>query len=236
MSPALSLVNDVHCHLIPGVDEGSRTFGESLQMARALERLGVTAVHATPHQFRFGNDRSSDELRHLTGALVEHLRSAGVGLRVVPGAEYLLGERLLDALDRDEDLLTWSRVSEDGAARCVLVELPLRAPVVNVDRIATLFVRRGLEPVMAHPERVAALADDPHRIRAWHEAGWRFQLDLLSLSETYGPVPAALADLFLSQGLYDHVGSDLHRASQLDDLEAAHATLRALLQDLESRP
>jgi len=231
----LSLTHDIHCHLLPSVDEGSRSYAESVRMARTLEELGVTTVHATPHQFRFGNDRTNDDLRHRTRELTTHLDAAGGGLSVVAGAEYLLGERLLDALARDEALLTWSHVTDAGAATRVLVELPLRTPVVNVARVAGLFLRRGIEPVMAHPERVTALATEPTRARAWRAAGWRFQLDLLSLAGTYGSAARDLADVYLHEGLYDHVGSDLHRSTQLDDLVTAHGHMRRFLASQEPR-
>lgn len=227
MTPLSPFTTDVHCHLLPAVDEGSRSLSESLAMARALEALGVRTVHATPHQFRFATDPAPATVRARTDDVARHLRAAGCALDVRPGAEYLVSERLLDALDAGEELLTWSHLTAGGAATCVLVELPLRAPVVNVDRVAALFLRRGLQPVMAHPERVAALATDPGRARAWRGAGWRFQLDLLSLAGTYGRTADELARAYLDDGLYDHVGSDLHRSTQLDDLVDAHRALRA---------
>jgi len=220
------LQTDTHAHLIPGVDEGSRSLAETLIMARTLVELGVERVHLTPHQFRFGNDLRNEEIRERTAEVRQYLREAGLDLDLVPGAEYLFGERLLDALERSEELMTWADVTPEGAADCVLVELPLREPVIGVRRASALFQVRGLQPVMAHPERVQALAALPRRILTWRDAGWRFQLDLLSLVGTYGRKPREMAHLFLEEGLYDFVGSDLHRSVQTMPLIRAHAVYR----------
>ncbi len=223
------LLRDVHTHLIPNVDEGSRSLSESTWMARTLSDLGVRTVHLTPHQFRMGNDYPNDLIEEHTRHLSDHFRREGLDLELHPGAEYLLGERLLHALKRAEPLLTFAHGSPDHADPCVLVEIPLREPIVAVDRTALLFRQRGLLPVMAHPERVVALASDPARVLGWVEHGWRLQLDLLALVGAYGREAERLARLYLGEGLYDFVGSDLHRSSQIPMVERAHQEFRRLV-------
>jgi protein-tyrosine phosphatase len=135
------------------------------------------------------------------------------------GAEYLYSERFLDALERDEELLTWR---ENGRERRhVLVELPLRDPSVGVDHIGRRLVERGIVPVMAHPERVVQAQFNPAHVERWVESGWLLQLDLLSLAGSYGRESARLAERLLTAGRYHFTGSDLHRPVQLGALEAA---------------
>ncbi len=226
MSPATDvLALDVHCHILPGCDEGSRNSAESLLMARELAALGVRRVHATPHQFRFGNERALADVGARVADTRRDLERNGVEIEVVPSAEYLFGERLFDAVEANETLITWTAPHRD-AVRHVLVELPLRDPVVGVESLAKRLLRSGIRPVMAHPERVQSVIGDATRTTAWRAAGWEFQLDLLSLSGTYGRDVRATAERFLDAALYDFVGSDLHRSVQIPDLVRAHERLR----------
>lgn len=222
------LATDVHSHLVPGVDEGSRDLAESLIMARGLERLGVKRLHLTPHEMRFGPALGAQRVRSLVGEAGDAFARAGVGLEIVAGAEYYFGERLLDAVQAGADLVTWPSHGSSGPGPSVLIELPLREPVVGVGRLGRLLVQRGIRPVMAHPERVVALQFDAQRLTRWRSEGWRFQLDLLSLVGAYGLEARDVATRLLQVGAYDVVGSDLHRASQLDDLARAHDAWRRL--------
>lgn len=220
------LALDVHCHILPGCDEGSRSAAESLLMARELSALGVRRVHATPHQFRFGHERALAEVEARVGETRREFERQGVALELVASAEYLYGERLFEAVEGGEALITWTTPDAETAVRHVLIELPLRDPVVGVESLARRLLRAGVRPVMAHPERVLSVIADPARTGLWRTAGWEFQLDLLSLAGTYGRDVRAVADRLLEAGLYDFVGSDLHRSVQLPDLVRAHERLR----------
>lgn len=222
------LATDVHCHLLPGLDHGSRNRAESTIMAQALARLGVEDVHVTPHQHRWGIDLSPDEVREHTLALQAHLDRLRVPLRLHPSAEHYYGEPFLDAVERGTELLSWSAHGDESPAEFVLIELPARDPVIGVEGLAARLAERGLTPVMAHPERVHAVQHDPQRAVRWIETGWRLQLDLMSLAGTYGRPARRVARWLLAEGHYACAGSDLHRPSQLRDLERAHAQFRAL--------
>jgi len=215
---------DLHSHLVPGVDDGSRGGPETVAMARGLARLGVRRVHLTPHQFRFGNEFTPLDARAQAAQVRELLARAGIALEVEAGAEYFYGSRLLAALERDEPFVA----TPVGAERCVLIELPFDKPVVGVRRVGAALRRRGLLPVLAHPERLGAQLPARERLDDWRRAGWRFQLNLLSLAGFHGEEPRAVATALLREGLIDFVGSDLHRPSDLDALERAHETWRRL--------
>lgn len=219
------LALDVHCHILPGCDEGSRSLAESVLMARELAALGVRRVHATPHQFRFGNARTLADVEARVGDTRRELERNGVDLEVVASAEHLFGERLFEAIEAGEALITWTTPLAADVPR-VLIELPLRDPVVGVESLARRLRQAGIQPVMAHPERVQSVIGDPGRTSAWRAAGWEFQLDLLSLADTYGRDVRATAERLLAAALYDFLGSDLHRTVQLPDLVRAHERLR----------
>jgi tyrosine-protein phosphatase YwqE len=221
VTPTLSFGTDIHCHVLPGMDEGSRDTAESLAMLRVLAKLGVRRVHATPHQYRFGKEWRASDVVAQVDTLRDDARRDGLAIEIVPSAEHLYGERLLTAMERGDELLTWP-VPASPAERGILIELPLRDPVIGVERVGASLRKRGLRPVLAHPERVEAAMGALDRSRSWQAAGWELQLDLLALVGTYGRGAERSARAHLDAGLYSWVGSDLHRSSQLPALERAH--------------
>jgi tyrosine-protein phosphatase YwqE len=219
------LRTDFHTHIAPGVDDGSRSVWETVAMARGIAALGVERIHVTPHQFRFGNQNGLPELVRLAARVSDLLARAGLQVEVVAGAEYFFGECFAHALRAGEELATCACDGE----RLVLIELPLDRPVAGVRRVADTLLRRGIRPVMAHPERHASEGVDPERLHRWRGAGWAFQLNLLSLVGFHGERAEALARELVHDGFYEFVGSDLHRPSELEALREAHATYRALV-------
>lgn len=213
------LRTDVHCHILPGVDDGSRSRVDSLHIASGLARMGVERVHATPHQFRFGNDFALAEIHAMVDELRGWLRDARIELEVLPAAEYMFSERLLDAIAGGEELATWPEPGGDGT--CILVELPIRQPVVGVRRLAAALRKRDIVPVMAHPERIVGAQMDRRRITEWRDAGWVFQLDLLSLVGAYGREARSLGRDLVRAGYVEVTGGDIHRPVQLGPLAKA---------------
>ncbi len=218
------LATDIHSHLMPGVDDGSRSPVETVAMARGLAELGVRRVYLTPHQFRLGNSFQAVELTRRTDEVARLLEDAGTPLEVRCGAEHYYGEELLDAIGGRGELVTFDWEDES----CLLVELPLHQPAVGVRRVGEALLRRGIRPILAHPERTAGLSRDCDRARGWRDAGWRFQLNLLSLVGRHGREAEEVGRALLGDGLYDFAGSDLHRPGDLGCLREAHDAFRAL--------
>lgn len=217
---------DIHTHLMPGVDDGSRSPVETIAMAQGLAELGVKRVYLTPHQYKLGNDFSAVEIKRNTDTVWRTLARAGVPLEVRPGAEYYYGEQLLDAIASGEELITFEWEEE----ACLLVELPMRQRSVGVTRVGEALARRGIRPVLAHPERTAGLSREWERVAGWRDAGWRLQLNLLSLVGRHGPDAEELAHAMLEEGWYDFVGSDLHRPADLTWLRQAHDVFLSVSQ------
>jgi protein-tyrosine phosphatase len=219
------LALDFHTHLMPFVDDGSRGAVETVAMARGLAELGVQAAHLTPHQFRFGRELRHEDLGRRTEEVAGWLDEAGIDLRVVAGAEHWYGGRFLDAIARGEALMTFRAQGEE----CVLVELPCDGPAAGACALGDRLLARGIRPVLAHPERIAARWADPGRLDVWWNAGWRFQLGLLSLVGRYGQAARRVARTLVADGKCTFVGSDIHRPAEVTPLRDAHAEYRALV-------
>ncbi|HET9036333.1 MAG TPA: CpsB/CapC family capsule biosynthesis tyrosine phosphatase [Myxococcaceae bacterium] len=210
---------DLHCHLLPGVDDGARTPADALEMARALVDIGVSTVAVSPHA-RAGCapvEVCVERLAALRGSLAE----AGVPLTLELGAENALVE------DGFLEGLGTPRARPVHRGPHVLVELPYSAPVPALPSLVFQMMRKGVVPLLAHPERCLEL-QRPGRAAEVVALGARLQLDLGALSGRYGPVARRTARALLDAGLYAVAATDLHApAGARRWLERALSELRA---------
>lgn len=147
--PALpGVAVDLHCHLLPGLDDGARDLDDAVAMARQAEADGIGAVCATPH-IRHDHAVRVAELPERRAELAATLRAAGVSVRVLPG-----GEVATDSL-RDLDDHELRALTLGGGGRWILLEPPAGPLDDRTDAAVEELRRRGLGAIVAHPERHA---------------------------------------------------------------------------------
>jgi len=210
---------DLHCHLLPGVDDGARTPEDALAMARALVAVGVSTVAVSPHA-RTGCAPAEVCVERLM-ALRSALAEANVPLTLELGAE--------NALVEDGFLETLGTPAARPIHRgpYVLVELPYTAPVPALPALVFQMMRRGVVPLFAHPERCLEF-QRPGRAAEVVALGARLQLDMGALSGRYGPVARRTARSLLDDALYAVAATDLHAPAGAERwVERALADLRA---------
>ncbi|MGZ6071834.1 MAG: tyrosine-protein phosphatase [Myxococcaceae bacterium] len=214
---------DLHCHLLPGVDDGARTPDDALAMARALVAVGVSTVAVSPHA-RTGYAPVEVCVERLV-ALRRALAEAGVPLTLELGAENALVEDgFLESLGTPA-----ARLVHRGPY--VLVEVPYSAPVPALPALVFQMMRRGVVPLFAHPERCLEL-QRPGRAAEVVALGARLQLDMGALSGRYGPVARRTARTLLDEGLYAVAATDLHAPTGAERwMDRALADLQASAGD-----
>ena len=192
---------DWHCHLLPGVDDGVQTMEETLQVLVAYERLGVKEVWLTPHIME-DMPNTPDDLRERFKQL-QKVYTGNVTL-------YLASENMLDALF--EERLQADELLPIGTQKDhLLVETSYFNPPLHLMELLDGIRAKGYYPLLAHPERYLYMADTDYvRLK---EKGIKFQLNLPSLAKMYTADAGKKAGWLLKNGLYDFVGSDLHRLS-----------------------
>jgi protein-tyrosine phosphatase len=200
---------DCHCHIVPGVDDGSRSTEESLAILRLLAAEGVQTVIATPHIHPGRFDNEPDDLRLRFDALHRAQTAAGIDLAIELGAEHWLDDSLLPRIAA-------RRVLAFGVERYVLFETttgphvpPRLLDVVHALRDA------GHTPLIAHVERYAYLRDEEGEevLADLRAAGARFQVNR-TVGRTNVPGQGPRGQLIATlreRGWIDEVGSDLHR-------------------------
>ncbi len=194
-------VIDLHCHLLPGIDDGPADLGGSLAMAQAHVKAGVEVVAATPHvAWDMPNEATAIELR--LADVRAALAAAKIPLEVVRGAEIDVHQAVRLT---DEQL----RALALGGSRWLLLEAPLTKGV-GFAPVARTLLDRGHRVLIAHPERSPLLQNDPDALRALVRAGAATQVTAGSFAGSFGRTVRDYAEGMLEAGLVHSVASDAH--------------------------
>lgn len=195
---------DCHSHILPGVDDGVQEMETSLKILAHYETLGIREVWCTPHIME-DVPNTTEGLK----ARFAELKAAYNGpIQLNLAAEYMMDGLFLDRLEA-RDLL--SHGHDDNA---LLVETSYYTPPMNLHDILNQIKSAGYYPILAHPERYLymKMSDYP----PLKEMGVLFQLNVASLAGAYGEDAVQKAQKLLKAGYYNRIGSDIHRARQLE--------------------
>lgn len=198
--------SEFHTHLVPGVDDGSRTLHDSLHSVGRMVKAGVTQVIATPHYAascaeRYDFDATMAHLDRAWGLLRDAVARDYPGLDLRRGLEVRLDTSVPDLSDPRLQL---------GGTDFVLLEWPMfMAPPGAPDLLARV-IEGGHRPVVAHPERYGGIDAELRVVRAWKQAGAYLQGNYGSLVGQNGTGARRLIFRMLSEGLLDYLSSDFH--------------------------
>lgn len=203
---------DIHSHILPKIDDGSKSMDESVALLRRMHGYGIKHIICTPHVMESVWENSSKTIQKRLEALNAHLKSIQFNdITITAAAEYMLDANFGHLLKTEK-----LRTLNDNY---ILVELSfLNAPINLYETLFNIQIA-GYKPVLAHPERYSYFHNDFSTYKKLKDAGCLFQLNLLSLSNYYGSEVTAVAEALLKQQLIDFVGTDTHRQQHLDFLE-----------------
>jgi protein-tyrosine phosphatase len=212
-------VIDLHCHLLPGLDDGPASMEESIALAERLVAEGVETVVATPHVSR-DYPTSAAAMAAGVADVRAALAAAGVPLSVAPGAE--ISFSMLAELSRDE-----RRPLALGGADALLLESPYNAAAPFLEEAVFDVQVMGFRAVLAHPERSPVFQEQSDRVALLVERGALCCVNAGSLGGRFGTRVRATALELFRRGLVHAVASDAH------DLGGRPPTLRNAFSDLE---
>lgn len=210
---------DIHSHLLPGIDDGAKTFSDTLSLTQSLMGFGITQFITTPHIIQFVWENTHEQIVTKKETTVLELEKHQITIPFRSAAEYLMDDQFVK-LFQSGDLLTLKD-------KYVLVEMSyINAPIQLYDVLFDLQVA-GYIPVLAHPERYLFYHNNLNEYNKLKRAGCLFQLNLLAVVGYYGEGVAKIAAQLLQKGMYDFVGSDVHH-----DNHIAAFDKKVILKDL----
>lgn len=227
-------VTDYHCHLLPGIDDGSPNTEESLAMASMLAEAGYSRVYCTPHFIKGIYEVSDRDVLQEILKLQKALDDGGIALQLCAGREYYLDEFFFEHLSHP--------LLMEGT-KCLMIEIPDYTPVALVKEVLFKIHCSGYVPLIAHPERCSLIdlpaeqqdvrrgilkswisvamgqpSQKPSNVTLLHyllELGCQFQANHGSFTGQFGQHVQAKARRFEHSGIYTHSGTDAHNTRSL---------------------
>lgn len=194
---------DLHCHILPGIDDGAPDLETSLAMARIAVGDGITVTACTPHMMPGYYDNTSEGIRAAVVNLQTELHAADIPLRLVTGADVHLITGLAGALRRDERLTL-------ADTRYFLFEPPHNTAPPRMAEAVFDCMAAGFHPIITHPERLRWIEDHYALMGQLVEAGAWMQLTAGSVTGRFGKRTQYWADRMLDEGLVHILATDAH--------------------------
>ncbi|MBF6607617.1 MAG: histidinol phosphatase [Flavobacterium sp.] len=198
---------DIHSHLLPGIDDGAKSFDDTFKLIVGLQDMGFSQFVTTPHiiQHVWENTRPSIEEVHADTQV--KLKANSFGLPFRAAAEYMMDGDFLNHL-AEGNMLTLG-------ANYILVEMSYLNPPIQLYDVIFEIQLAGYIPVLAHPERYSYYHRNFEEFGKLRNAGCKFQLNLLSTVGYYGKGVTECAARLLKSGFIDFTGSDVHHKAHL---------------------
>lgn len=217
---------DLHCHWIPGVDDGVESLEDSVALLRSLADVGFARVVATPHMRPGMFDNTAGDLRRAFDRVQAELAA-------VPA----LPERELASEHFFDDIVFRRLLAGDGLPypgdAAVLLEFYDSSFPPRVEQLLSQLRQRGLTPVIAHPERYRVIWDRPSLLDRLLDSGAVALLDVAALVGKYGRQPQRCAERLLEDGSYHAACSDAHRVRDVAEVARGIEVIRSRYGEAE---
>ncbi|PKL95175.1 MAG: protein-tyrosine phosphatase [Gammaproteobacteria bacterium HGW-Gammaproteobacteria-8] len=199
------MLTDLHCHMLPGIDDGARDLDQALAMARIARADGISTTVLTPHHLNGVYRNPADAVRSAVANFRLELERAAIDLQILPGSELHLTPELPEQLHSGQALT----VGDHG--RCALVELPVHTVPIGAGQILETLLAIGITPIIAHPERNSELRRRPELLAEWVRYGCLGQITAQSCIGKFGDAARDAARTMVRAGSIHIIASDAHR-------------------------
>jgi len=197
---------DIHCHILPGIDDGPETIDEALDMCRMAAADGIKTIVATPH-FRPGMyEPTFARVNELIHTLTARTKEEGIDIRILPGAEVSVTPELLINLKNEEHLT----INRNG--RYFLAEFPSAAVPPNWDAFLLFLLKSGFAPIITHPERNTWFLTHPESLYSIVSKGVLVQVTAMSITGEFGEDIRKFSIFLLEHNLVHVIATDAHSA------------------------
>lgn len=197
---------DIHCHLLPGIDDGASDMAESIALINMAINDGIKRIVITPH-LHFGRfDNTLPVIQKVFNELLAEVSKENLDVELAFAAEVRLDSEMLMLL-ANKNLPLYGEV--DGQ-QYMLLEFPHSHIPVGADKLVSYLKKRNITPVIAHPERNRDLLKSPDKINQFVRMGCWFQVTASSITGGFGESCQQLAFEYIEKGIIQIVASDAH--------------------------
>ena len=196
---------DIHTHILPGIDDGSRSMDESIEIIKKAYNNGVTDIIVTPHYITGSKYIASNTTKkELLSSLKKEIKKRKIDVKLYLGNEVFIESNMLELKDKDE-------ITTLNNGKYLLFELPLNYEFNGIEDLIFNLRCKKIIPIIAHPERYSFLKKNPKLIEDLIDAGALFQSNIGSFLGTYGREAKDTVMLFLKHNMITFISSDVHR-------------------------
>lgn len=197
---------DIHSHILPGIDDGSKNVKESLDLISEMKGLGFSKIIGTPHTYRNLYNNTNESITNSFNLIKsKHTQDLNISF----ASEYFIDENLIKQAE-NKSLLTLK-------SNYVLIETGFKFMPLNIFEVIFQLQLNGYRAVLAHPERYHFFSmKDFLKLK---KNGVLFQINMFSLIGYYGESTLSLANKLLKNNMINYIGSDIHNLQQLSLFE-----------------
>lgn len=193
---------DIHSHLVPGIDDGSRDVHTSLTLIHHMKNWGIKRILTTPHVTQDTFENTPAIISEAFSSLQKAIKENDIDIDILHSAEYRLDDYFLKTF-RNNDLVLFPN-------NHILVENSFIQEPMHFDNTLFELKLKGYTPILAHPERYKYYSYKKNRYEEIHDTGTLFQVNILSFSGYYGKEIKDTSEWLLDNNMIDFIGTDLH--------------------------
>lgn len=195
---------DFHSHILPAIDDGSKSIEDSIQILREAREAGFSKIISTSHYLEGYYEVEEEERKRL----IQELKNEDIGLELYVGSEIYITENMID-------LLKEKKASSINNSKYVLFEIPMNNKTMLTKEIIYRLIENGYVPVLAHPERYSFIQQNPEELEELVDMGTLCQSNYGSIIGLYGKKTEKTVKKLLKNNLIHFLGSDVHRQEQI---------------------
>ena len=197
---------DIHCHFLPGVDDGPATMEEAVALAKAAVADGIACSIVTPHIHPGRGENDAESIHQQVAVYRAELSDKGVALEIRYAAEV----RLTDYIFRQLELLQVPYLGQLEGYSLLLLEFPQGHIIPGSEQLVAWLLKQRVRPVLAHPERNKAVMRDPGLLQPFIQLGCLLQVTAGSLVGKFGDAARKVALQLLEQDRITYIATDAH--------------------------
>lgn len=218
---------DIHSHILPGIDDGSKSFDESLKILRGLSQQGITDVICTPHYIAETKQTSTKANNtKLLAELKQKAKEASIDINIYLGNEIYIDREI-------SKLIRLKKISALNDSKYLLIELPMSGKFEQYEDIFLTLQQKGWNVILAHPERYHSFQNDYKLVTNLHKSGILFQCNLGSYIGQYGKKAQKLAKKIAKEKLIFCLGTDIHHERDYNEIAKAKRKLQKYYRESE---